>query len=466
VAGAPDPPFARIAIVGFGLIGGSLAKAIRQRYAGSTIVAIDCKPVVETVLQARAADVGGDELSAASGADLVVLAAPVRQNIDAIRRLAAAHPGTALVTDVGSTKRETIDAARGLPERLRFVGGHPLAGAATGGLGAARADLFDARPWILTPTGAVDDPSFRRLRELLTAIGARTAVMSPDEHDRLMAYLSELPQFVVSALMHVVGKRAGKGGLAFAGRGLHDTTRLATSPAGIWRDIAATNVGPLKDALQEMIGTLTRLERDLGDGAALAEIFASAERWKHTLDAVGPANGPAAKAPAETATRTYLEMREPSALRPAGTLPPDARVERVFECPPSFARFLYVEVGRKYRWTDRLVWTDEDFERYLRDPNVSLWLLTVRGAPAGYFELRMEADASVEIVYFGLLDEFTGRRLGAALLTTTVERAWALGASRVWLHTCSFDHPAALPNYIARGFAPFKTEEYVPAVLP
>ena len=161
-----------------------------------------------------------------------------------------------------------------------------------------------------------------------------------------------------------------------------------------------------------------------------------------------------------TAIRTYVEMRDPRALRAARLADPAIRIARVDECPPAFWRFLYSEVGRRYHWVDRLAWTDEEIAAYLADPAVSLWLLSVREAPAGYFELRRDADGGIEIAYFGLLEQFTGRGLGAHLLTEAVERAWAAGATRVWLHTCSLDHPAALPNYVKRGFTPFRTEEY------
>jgi GNAT superfamily N-acetyltransferase len=134
----------------------------------------------------------------------------------------------------------------------------------------------------------------------------------------------------------------------------------------------------------------------------------------------------------------------------------------VEQCPPSFWRYLYTEVGRQYRWIDRLPWTDEEIRAYLDDPAVSLWLLTVRGAPAGYFELRRDRHDGIEIAYFGLLDEFTGRGLGGHLLTTAVEQAWAMGATRVWLHTSTLDHPAALPNYLKRGFTAFHAEHYTP----
>jgi ribosomal protein S18 acetylase RimI-like enzyme len=158
--------------------------------------------------------------------------------------------------------------------------------------------------------------------------------------------------------------------------------------------------------------------------------------------------------------RTYLEMTAPSDLHPARSPDGGARVERVDGCPASFFRYLYVEVGRAYHWVDRLGWTDDEIRRHLADPAISLWLFTVRAAPAGYFELKAGADGSVEIAYFGLLPEFIGRGYGKHLLTEAVERAWALDARRVWLHTCSLDDPAALPNYRARGFRPYREETY------
>jgi GNAT superfamily N-acetyltransferase len=161
------------------------------------------------------------------------------------------------------------------------------------------------------------------------------------------------------------------------------------------------------------------------------------------------------------ATRTYLEMREPSALRPARIDMPGLQITQDSSRDPALWRWLYTEVGRSYRWVDRLPWSEDDARAYLNDPRVSLWLLTVDGARAGYFELHREPDGAVEIVYFGLLPAFTGRGLGGHLLTEAVEQAWRSGATRVWLHTCSFDHPAAVPNYISRGFRVFRTEDYV-----
>jgi GNAT superfamily N-acetyltransferase len=161
------------------------------------------------------------------------------------------------------------------------------------------------------------------------------------------------------------------------------------------------------------------------------------------------------------AVRTYLEMRGRSDLKPADVPATPWRVERMHACPAAFWRFLYSEVGREYRWVDRLPWTDNQVRDYLGDPAVSVWLLTVSGSPAGYFELRQGADGATEIVYFGLLKEFQGRGLGGHLLTEAVRRAWEAGATRVWLHTNTLDHPAALPNYLSRGFTVVRTETVI-----
>lgn len=271
-------PFERIAIVGFGLIGASIALSVRRAWPKALLIAVDRKDVVETAMRMHAADVGGDDLVMTAGADLVILAAPVRANIDILGQLPDHIPGAATVTDVGSTKREVVAAAASLPPRLRFVGGHPLAGAAIGGLETARPDLFTGRPWIFT---AADE----RLTAFVEAIGAQVHVMSPDEHDAVVAYLSHLPQLAASALMHVVGERAGTGKLALAGRGLSDTTRLASSPADIWRDIAATNADNLSRAIDELVGVLLRMKPGApGSREALEQTFASAARWKQELE--------------------------------------------------------------------------------------------------------------------------------------------------------------------------------------
>jgi GNAT superfamily N-acetyltransferase len=139
---------------------------------------------------------------------------------------------------------------------------------------------------------------------------------------------------------------------------------------------------------------------------------------------------------------------------------PGVVVERLEPCPVEAYRALYEAVGRAWHWRDRLAWSDERLGSYLARPTVDVWVLRVGGETAGYFELARHDDGSVEIAYFGLVGRFIGRGLGGFLLTRAVEEAWRLGASRVWLHTCTLDAPSALPNYRKRGFREVRTETY------
>ena len=163
-------------------------------------------------------------------------------------------------------------------------------------------------------------------------------------------------------------------------------------------------------------------------------------------------------------TRSYLQLSSPHALHRA-PLEAGFRIEHAHPCPIPFFRYLYTEVGRDYRWRDRLAWTDEQCAAHLANTNISIWVLDVHGALVGDGELSKQRDDSVEITYFGLMREYLGRGLGKALLSAAADRAWSLGASRVWLHTCTLDNPAALPNYFARGFEKYREEEFeVPSV--
>lgn len=216
-------------------------------------------------------------------ADVVVLAAPVTENVALLGRLESAVRQAAIVTDTGSTKRVIVEAARALPPQLTFVGGHPLGGAATSGLEHARPDLFVGRPWLLTPTGEAAGPAVERLSAFVRELGAEPKILTAAAHDRLLAYLSHLPQLTASALMQVIGDAVGEEGLALAGRGLVDTTRLAGSPPGIWRDIAATNADELGTALDIVVAVLQDLRADLREGARLADVFTAANRWRSLL---------------------------------------------------------------------------------------------------------------------------------------------------------------------------------------
>jgi prephenate dehydrogenase len=281
-AGQP-PIFEKIGIVGLGLIGGSIALAARELWPASLVIAVDNKDVLETAMRLHAIDVAADDLIVLAEADLVVLAAPARQNIALLEALDENVRRPAVITDTSSTKREIVGAARRLPPRFTFIGGHPLGGAAKGGLEHARTDLFRGRPWLLTPTGDAAGPALERLMEFVRALGAEPRIVGVEAHDRLLAFLSHLPQLTASALMQVVGDAVGPDGLALAGRGLADTTRLASSPADIWKDIAATNADEIGPALDALIAILKDLRSDLPEGDVLGEVFSNAHRWRETL---------------------------------------------------------------------------------------------------------------------------------------------------------------------------------------
>ena len=304
---AEPPIFDKIGIVGLGLIGGSIALKVRELWPASLVIAVDNKDVLETAMRLHAIDVAADDLIVLAEADLVVLAAPVKQNIALLSALDEHVRQPAVVTDTGSTKRDIVSAAASLPPRFTFIGGHPLAGAAHGGLDHARPDLFTGRPWLLTPEARpegraprTDDRStddrrgrplgrpdatdaFEKLSGFVRALGAEPRVVAADAHDRMLAFLSHLPQLTASALMQVVGDAVGQDGLTLAGRGLADTTRLASSPADIWRDIAATNADQIGPALDALIEVLQDLRKDLKDGDQLTDVFEHAARWRASL---------------------------------------------------------------------------------------------------------------------------------------------------------------------------------------
>jgi prephenate dehydrogenase len=280
---ASPPIFQKIGIVGLGLIGGSIALAARQLWPSSLVIAVDNKDVLETAMRLHAIDVAADDLIVLAEADLVILAAPVRQNLLLLEELDENVRVPAVVTDTGSTKRAIVEAARQLPSRFTFIGGHPLGGAAASGLEHARPDLFNGRPWLFTPQNDASGEALDKLLAFARALGAEPRAVSVAAHDRLLAFLSHLPQLTASALMKVVGEAVGDDGLTLAGRGLVDTTRLASSPPEIWKDITATNADEIGAALDTLIGLLRELRADLATGDRLTEIFESASAWRQQL---------------------------------------------------------------------------------------------------------------------------------------------------------------------------------------
>lgn len=280
-----SPIFPRIAVIGLGLIGGSIAFAARRAWPSTHVVGIDRQTVLREALSRRAIDVGAESLSAVADADLIVLAAPVRQNLSLLQQVAAQASPAAVLTDVGGTKRAIVDAASALP--ATFVGGHPLGGGARGGFEFATASLFTRRPWILTPPEGDPRPAIGaavdRLSAFVTGLGAQPTIMTAQEHDRLVALISHLPQLATTALMEVVGTTVASRGLRLAGQGLVDTTRLASSPADVWRDVCLTNADEIGRALDLLIERLSDLRSDLHRTEIIDAVFEQAAHWRAEL---------------------------------------------------------------------------------------------------------------------------------------------------------------------------------------
>ncbi len=155
---------------------------------------------------------------------------------------------------------------------------------------------------------------------------------------------------------------------------------------------------------------------------------------------------------------TYLEMKSPSELRPKPAGDARFRIRRLAVPDWQFNKSLYLAVGENWNWTDRRAWTDEQWREYAESGRLQTFAAWYDSSPAGYYELRPDENGGVEIASLGLLPDFIGRGLGGALLTSAIRESWGLGAARVWLHTCTFDHPAALPNYQARGMRIYRIE--------
>lgn len=273
-----------IGIVGLGLIGTSIALALRRAQPEVALIGVDRAEVIHHPRIIDTFTTPTTDLVAVSNANLIVLATPVQTIIETLPALSALAPG-ARVTDAGSTKRQILAAARaaGLSD---FVGGHPMAGSDRTGPDAARADLFDAKPWFLIGSA----PALTEMGAFVQQLGAIPVFMTDDgsQHDRVMAAVSHLPQVVVSALMARVGETVGAEGLHYAGSGLRDTTRLAASEASVWESVLATNADALGPLLTQLAGDLQSIAGQLDDPVAMRRLFGMANMFRRNLTGQTP----------------------------------------------------------------------------------------------------------------------------------------------------------------------------------
>ncbi|HEY2477459.1 MAG TPA: prephenate dehydrogenase/arogenate dehydrogenase family protein [Solirubrobacterales bacterium] len=309
----------RIAVLGVGLIGGSIGLAARERL-GAEVAGFDPDPATrEAALAAGAADTAADSVAAAvEGAEVVFCAAPVGRLPElAAAALAAAGPDTA-VTDVGSTKRDIVAA---LGDDERFIGGHPLAGAETAGVANARADLFEGARWYLTPTGRSSGVLYDRLQRAVAGLGARPQAIEAAQHDHLMATVSGMPHAVANALVAEAAADLASGErVPEVGPSFRDATRVAGSNPGIWTDIFACNSEAIADsiaAVARRLDSAAALIRS-GNREAISDWHgAAAEDRRKLLEAERP-DGPLYELRVMVANRPGTMARLALALGEAG----------------------------------------------------------------------------------------------------------------------------------------------------
>ena len=260
-----------IAVLGVGLIGGSIGLAARERL-GAHVSGFDPAPGA----LAEALEIGAIGRSCASvgeavaGADVAFVATPVGAVADTLRAVLAAAHDTCVVSDVGSTKRAVVASVKD----PRFIGGHPLAGSESAGVRHARADLFDGATWFLTPSEQTPGVNYERLHRLLVDVGARPAALDAATHDRVMACVSHLPHVLANVMAaqaaHVLDEHGER--LPHAGPSLRDATRVAGANTAMWRDVYLSNADVLVEALDEYVARLQDVREALvaGDGDRIA----------------------------------------------------------------------------------------------------------------------------------------------------------------------------------------------------
>ena len=277
----------QITIVGTGLIGGSLGLALRKKKFAGRIVGCDREGTLERARMRGAIDVGtANPGDAVRGSQVVVLATPVLAIIDLIERIGPALPAKTLLTDVGSTKTAVVERAIkvfGKNAGKRFLAGHPMAGKEMSGVDYADADLFHKAVWFLSPLPDqnLNEGLFAELAGWIDTIGSRVAMLPAEEHDRLCAWISHVPQMISTALAAALVEEFGDEAplLPAGGRALQEMTRISASPYSMWRDIAISNKVNLEKALWKVEQRLAHIRENLAT-RQLAEEFELAHQLR------------------------------------------------------------------------------------------------------------------------------------------------------------------------------------------
>jgi cyclohexadieny/prephenate dehydrogenase len=276
-----SPMFDRVAFVGFGLIGSSLARRMRRDGLAGEIVACARRPeTLNKVRELKLADrVTDDPAEAVAGADLVVIATPLSAYAEIGKCIAPALKPGAIVTDVGSVKGAAIrDLLPALPPDVHFVPGHPVAGTEHSGPESGFAELFEGRWCILTPVSGTDAEAIEKLKALWQAAGSKVVTMDPEHHDRVLAIVSHLPHLIAYTIVDTatnLEQSLQSEVIEFSASGFRDFTRIAASDPVMWRDVFLANRDAVLEMLQRFTEDLTALQRAIrwGEGDKLQELF-------------------------------------------------------------------------------------------------------------------------------------------------------------------------------------------------
>ena len=282
------PLFRKVTIVGVGLIGGSLGMAIKKNNLAREVVGISQKSsslanaVKNNVIDHAASDIK----TAVLNADLVILATPVKTIINILSTIGPHLRRHCIVTDVGSTKEAIVDAAhKYLHPHILFVGSHPLAGSEKRGSNYANPDLFQGATCIMTPTEQTNRLAKEKVKHFWTNIGCQVKMLKPEEHDKVVSYISHLPHLAAFAMMGVTPSEF----LEYSAQGLKDTTRIASSSAQMWNDICMVNNRNIIKALDEFVKNLSIFRKAIisKDEHGLVDYFEKAKAKRDSLDKNG-----------------------------------------------------------------------------------------------------------------------------------------------------------------------------------
>ncbi len=284
-----SPLFDTVAIVGVGLIGGSLGMAARRRGVARRVIGIGRteQKLMHAKILGAIDDYSMDIEHGAAEADLIILCTPVKLVAPTLKKMAPSLKQGAIITDAGSTKFEIVQQCENVtPAGRFFVGGHPMAGSEQTGVNAARADLFLGATYVLTPGFGTDLTALSKMTEFAGAIGAHVEILSPEEHDEAVAVISHLPHAIAAGLMRLAEDSHRNNGKTFglAAGSFRDLTRIADSSPELWRDICLSNAGPLAQSITDLQKALDELKSALvtHDAQAIERFFEQARQTRET----------------------------------------------------------------------------------------------------------------------------------------------------------------------------------------